>query len=158
MRFEAMATQERPWDDDQPYLERFVWGWAGRTCCGLFIYVLGVGWEIHELKSADSKNKSADWFLNQRMQKQISGFKTLTKPSSFWHFQISVFRYHRFLNDSESFSNCFETLIGISSLCTCCSWLDNPHPTPPCLPGSCWGVVPFFSAMHVNTIIATVVT
>ena len=60
MRFEAMATQERPGYDDQPYLERFVWGWAGRTCCGLFIYVLGVGWEIHELKSADSTNKSAD--------------------------------------------------------------------------------------------------
>ena len=55
-----MATQERPADDDQPYLERFVWGWAGRTFCGLFIYVFGVGWEIHKLKSADSKNKSAD--------------------------------------------------------------------------------------------------
>ena len=57
---EVMATQERPVDDDQPYLERFEWGWAGRTCCGLFIYVLAVGWEIHEFKSADSKNKSAD--------------------------------------------------------------------------------------------------
>ena len=82
MRFEAMATQERPWDDDQPYLERFVWGWAGRTCCGLFIYVLGVGWEFHKLKSVDSTNNSADLFLNLRMQKQISRFKTLIKPSS----------------------------------------------------------------------------
>ena len=65
LQFGAMATQERPGNDDQPYLERFVWGWAGRTFCGLFINVLGVGWEFHERKSADSKTL-------------ISGFGTLT--------------------------------------------------------------------------------